>query len=102
MGNGLKERDIENIISASKELPEIEEVLLFGSRAKGIQKNASDVDLAIKGKNITDKITKRLSSKLNEELPLPYFIDVVHYETIRSRELVEHIDRVGKVIYSKY
>jgi uncharacterized protein len=101
MSNGLKDRDIENIIKASRELPEIEEVILFGSRAKGIQKNASDVDLAIKGKNITDKTTKRLSSKLNEELPLPYFIDVVHYETIRNSDLVEHIDRVGKVIYSK-
>ncbi len=75
MGNGLKDRDMENIIRASMELPEIEEVILFGSRAKGTQKMASDVDLAIKGKNITDKTTKRLSSRLNEELPLPYFID---------------------------
>lgn len=84
MGNGLKDRDIENIIRASRELPEIEEVILFGSRAKGIQKNGSDVDLAIKGRNVTDKTTKRFSTKLNEELPLPYFIDIVHYETIRN------------------
>ncbi|MBN1904376.1 MAG: nucleotidyltransferase domain-containing protein [Deltaproteobacteria bacterium] len=101
MENGLKDRDIENIIRASRELPEIEEVILFGSRAKGIQKNGSDVDLAIKGRNITDKTTKRLSSKLNEELPLPYFIDIVNYETIRNQALAEHIDRVGKIIYSK-
>jgi hypothetical protein len=33
MGNGLKDRDTENIIRASMELPEIEEVILFGSRA---------------------------------------------------------------------
>lgn len=101
MGNGLKDRDIENIIRASMELPEIEEVILFGSRAKGTHKNGSDVDIAIKGVSITDKTTKRLNSKLNEELPLPYFIDVVHYETIQNRELVEHIDRAGKVIYKK-
>jgi predicted nucleotidyltransferase len=101
MGNGLKDRDIENIIRASRELPEIEEVILFGSRAKGIQKNGSDVDLAIKGRNVTDKTTKRFSTKLNEELPLPYFMDVVHYETIRNKALAEHIDRVGKIIYSK-
>ena len=101
MGHGLKERDIENINKASRTFPEIEEVILFGSRAKGIHKNASDVDLAIKGKSITDKTTKRLSSKLNEELPLPYFIDIVHYESIRNKALIEHIDRVGEVIYSK-
>lgn len=100
MGHGLKERDIENIISASKELPEIEEVILFGSRAKSTHKKASDVDIAIKGKDISEKTVKRLSSKLNEELPLPYFIDIVHYETIRNNALIEHIDRVGELIYS--
>ena len=101
MGHGLEKRDIENIINASKELPEIEDVILFGSRAKRNHKKASDVDLAIKGKGITDKTTKRFSSKLNEELPLPYFIDIVHYETIRNNNLKEHIDRVGEIIYSK-
>ena len=101
MEHGLNERDIENIVSASGEFPEIEEVILFGSRAKETHKKASDVDLAVKGKNISDKTVKRLSSKLNEELPLPYFIDIVHYETIRNNALIEHIDRVGEIIYSR-
>lgn len=99
MTHWLKNRDIESIIKASEELPEIEEVILFGSRAKRTHKNASDIDLAIKGQGITAKTAKRLSSKLNEERPLPYFIDIVHYEAIRSQDLIEHIDRVGKVIY---
>ena len=101
MGHGLKERVIEYIINASRELPEIEEVILFGSRAKRTHKKASDVDLAIKGKNISEKTVKRLSSILNQELPLPYFIDIVHYETIRNVDLIEHIKRVGEVIYNK-
>ena len=100
MGHGLKERDIENINKASRTFPEIERHHP-GFHAGQIHKNASDVDLAIKGKSITDKTTKRLSSKLNEELPLPYFIDIVHYESIRNKALIEHIDRVGEVIYSK-
>lgn len=101
MNHGLKKRDIENIIKASRELPEIEEVILFGSRAKGTHKKASDVDMAIKGKDISEKTVKRLSARLNEELPLPYFIDVVHYESIGNPDLVEHIDRVGTIIYRK-
>ena len=101
MEHGLNERDIENIIRASEEFPEIEEVILFGSRAKKTHKKASDVDLAIRGKNISDKTIKRLSSKLNEELPLPYFIDIIHYETIQNHDLSDHINRVGKIIYSK-
>lgn len=101
MSYGLKKRDIENIIKATKELPEIEDVILFGSRAKGTHKKASDIDMAVKGKGITDKTVKRLSARLNEELPLPYFIDIVHYETIRNQDLIEHIERVGKIIYRK-
>ena len=101
MEHGLNERDIENIIMASEEFSEIEEVLLFGSRAKRTHKKASDVDLAIKGINISDRTIKRFSSKLNEELPLPYFIDVIHYETIKSTELTDHINRVGKKIYTR-
>ena len=99
MSHGLQQRDIDLIIQAAEELPEIEEVILFGSRAKGNFKKASDIDLAVKGKAVTDITVKRLSSRLNEELPLPYFIDVVHYKSIANPDLVAHIDRIGKVIY---
>ena len=36
----------------------------------------------------------------NEELPLPYFFDVLHYEEIGNENLTGHIDRVGKIVYS--
>ncbi len=101
MSHGLQKRDIEYIIRASRELPEIEEVILFGSRAKGTHKKASDVDMAIKGKEISDKTVKRLSARLNEELPLPYFIDIINYKTIRNQDLIDHIGRVGEEIYRK-
>jgi len=101
MSHELDKRDIDNIIKASRELPEIDEVILFGSRAKKTHNKASDVDLAIKGKKITDRTTKRLSARLNEELPLPYFIDIVHYEIIQNQNLIDHIDRVGEIIYLK-
>ena len=101
MSRGLQQRAIDSITKASEEFPEIEEVVLFGSRAKGNFKKASDIDLAIKGKTITDITVTRLSSRLNEELPLPYFFDVVHYESIGNPDLVGHIDRIGKIIYRK-
>jgi predicted nucleotidyltransferase len=101
MIHGLNEREISNIIKASEGLPEIEEVVIFGSRAKGNFKKASDIDLAIKGKRATDITVKRLSGMLNEEMPLPYFFDVVHYESISNSDLIDHIKRVGTVIYRK-
>lgn len=98
MDSGLTQADINRIKAAIKQFPEIEDVFIFGSRAKGTYKKASDVDLAIKGHTVTSETINRLSALLNEELPLPYFFDVVHYESLSNQLLVEHIDRAGKPI----
>jgi len=98
MNTGLTQADIDRIAAAIKQFPEIDDAVVFGSRAKGSYKKASDVDLAIKGRAVTPEIIQRLNFLLNEELPLPYFFDVVHYESLENRQLVEHIDRVGKSI----
>jgi len=95
MKYGLTDRDFIHINEAIQEFPEIEEVILFGSRAKGNYKKGSDVDLAIKGDRLTYEITTRFADCLNEEKPLPYFFDVVHYEAIADLMLKAHIDRVG-------
>ena len=95
MKYGLIDRDFIHINAAIREFPEIEEVILFGSRAKGNYKKGSDVDLAIKGDRLTYEITLRFADCLNEEKPLPYFFDVVHYEAIAEPMLKVHIDRVG-------
>jgi predicted nucleotidyltransferase len=98
MDTGLTETDISLIAAAIAQFPEIEDALIFGSRAKGSYKKASDVDLAVKGRAVSNETIKRLNFVLNEELPLPYFFDVVHYESLENQLLVEHIDRVGKSI----
>ncbi len=33
------------------------------------------------------------------ESDFPYLADLQYYETIKNRELCEHIDRVGNIIY---
>jgi len=97
---GLTNRDLAQILAALHQFPQIEEALVFGSRAKGNYKPGSDVDLAVKGKNISYQNVTHLSTRLNEDLPLPYFFDVVHYETLDNPALIDHIDRVGKVLYT--
>jgi len=96
---GLLERDLKYIIEAVSKYPEIEEVIIFGSRAMGNYKKGSDVDLALKGEKVERKTVRRLSDDLNEEYPLPYFFDVVNYNDISNEELKEHIDNKGKRIY---
>jgi len=101
MSYGLLERDIETITQAISKFPEISQTILFGSRAKGNYKPGSDVDLAIKGAEISYATVSSLSFMLNEELMLPYFFDIVHYEKITEPKLIQHIDRVGRLFYEK-
>ena len=83
-----------------KRFPEIEEVVIFGSRAMGNFKKGSDVDIAVKGDKVTDDTVTRLTSVLNEELPIPYVIDVLDYASIKNRALLKHIRIYGKKFYS--
>lgn len=101
MKYGLKERDVKNIFYAIKRFSEIETVFVFGSRAIGNYKKGSDVDIAIKGANITNNIVIKLSTILNEELALPYYFDVINYKTIENVNLKKHIDNIGKILYRK-
>lgn len=65
--HGLRENDLHLIIAATKAIPEIEQLFLFGSCAKGTYKPGSDVDLAIKGKAVTYDTVLQLSERLNEQ-----------------------------------
>lgn len=101
MNTGLKKSDLEYIVSKIKQLNEIKKAVIFGSRAKGNFKPGSDIDIAIYGDNITFDTVSKLHSILDEQGPLPYFIDIVDYTHSGYKELKNHIDRVGTVIYKK-
>lgn len=66
---------------------------LFGSRAKGTARPASDIDLALEGPE-DPLVTAAVEGEL-DELPLPYRFDVVSVATIRSQALLDPIARVG-------
>ena len=99
---GLKTRYIDIIKDTLREYPEVEKATIFGSRAMGNFKNGSDIDIAITGEKITTHITSKISFILNEESPMPYFFDIVHYDTIANENLAEHIDQLGVVFYNKF
>lgn len=95
---GLDEENLSLIKSVFEKHPEIREVIIFGSRAKGNYKEGSDIDFALKGKDIDNDLILRIQSEL-EELNSPYFFDVLDYNSIKDASLKEHIDRVGKLFY---
>lgn len=97
---GLSSSNIDKINSVFKQYSEINEVIIFGSRAKGNYRNNSDIDLAIKGNNVNLSILQQIEIKL-DELYIPNSIDLIVFEKIENSELINHINRVGKQFYKK-
>ena len=98
---GISEKSFNLLLESLAKYPEVEEVTIFGSRAKGNFKKGSDIDLAIKGEKCSARLALTLQSYLNEELPIPYMVDVLDYNSLNHQELKEHIDRVGVKLYQQ-
>jgi predicted nucleotidyltransferase len=98
---GLTADDWHKITTSALHFSEVEQLVLFGSRAMGNYKTGSDVDFAIKGRSIPYQTAIRLSEQLNEVLPLPYFFDVVNYADVQEPDLRAHIDRVGITVFNR-
>lgn len=97
---GLTHSDLQSITDVIRSYPQIDEAIIFGSRALNTHKNGSDIDIALKGKEI-GSVASTISGILNDESRLPYFCDVLDYALIDNEDLRNHIDRVGKQIYKK-
>jgi predicted nucleotidyltransferase len=95
---GLKSKTISKINAIFAKYPQVEEVLLYGSRAKGNFKNGSDIDLAIKGKKLTLAIINKINHEI-DNLLLPYSFDVSIIGQINNSDLIDHIKRMGKRFY---
>jgi predicted nucleotidyltransferase len=101
MNFGLSDLTLEKIKNVLVQFPEVEQASIFGSRAKGNNKNGSDIDIAIYGDEVTESIALDINVILNEEKPFPYYFDIVCYPSLKNVELKYHIDRVGKIFYKK-
>lgn len=97
---GLTKEDIESIRAVLSKYHQIEKVLIYGSRAMGNYKPASDIDLTLFGNNIDLSLQTQIEFEL-DDLLLPYKFDVSVYERISNPEFIDHINRVGKVFYQR-
>lgn len=97
---GLRDTDIQKIKFVFERYPTVEKVILYGSRAKGNYRNGSDIDLTLIGDTLDLTMLLRINTEL-DDLLLPYEIDLSVFSEIENTDLVEHINRVGKVFYNK-
>jgi predicted nucleotidyltransferase len=97
---GLKKEVINQINAVFFKYPQIEKAVIYGSRAKGNFKNGSDIDLTLEGVELNLSVINAILIEL-DDLLLPYTFDVSIFNQISNSDLVEHIERVGKVFYMK-
>ena len=96
---GLAEEDIEKLCGVFQRYPQVRQVVVYGSRAKGNYRPGSDIDLTLMG-HLDWQTFNQLEVEL-DDLLLPYQIDLSLYEHIANAELKAHIDRVGKILFTK-
>ncbi len=96
---GLKEDVISNIISVFEKYSDVNEAIIYGSRARGNFRKGSDIDLSLKGK-ISNEILSNILSDI-DELNTPYLFDISIYEKLTSKELISQIDKYGKLFYNR-
>jgi len=96
---GLSERTTERRQQVFVGYPEVREVWLFGSRAKGNAKEGSDIDLSLKGSQLTHRHQLQISEAI-ENLLLPYRVDLSIYDSLPI-PLKEHIQRVGLLFFQQ-
>jgi predicted nucleotidyltransferase len=100
MNYGLKENTISSINQIFSKHPEVEKVLVYGSRAKGNFRNGSDIDLTLQGEKLTLSILNKINIEL-DDLLLPYTFDLSLYHQITDPPFLQHIEEFGQVFYQR-
>ena len=72
------------------------QVILFGSRAKGTERERSDIDIAVRG--VSDILA--LQEEI-EDISTLYKIDLVDLDECKNPLLLEDIVKYGREIYKK-
>ena len=93
---GLDADSLERVQSVFNNFPEVTQVIIYGSRAKGVEKLGSDIDLALKGEDISLNTLLAIENDL-DDLLLPYKFDISIYKNINNIELIRHIQKFGQV-----
>lgn len=91
---GLPEKAIISLRDVFRRHPNIENVILYGSRATGNFRNSSDIDLTLDGDSVEWQEFLAIEREI-DDLLLPWKVDLSLYHQIDNQELREHIDRVG-------
>jgi predicted nucleotidyltransferase len=95
---GLSETVVDKIHAIFQTYPEINHVILYGSRAKGNYTLSSDIDLCIEAAQLNLTQLLKIENQL-DDLCLPWKIDLSLKHKIDNQALLDHVRDVGVVFY---
>lgn len=97
---GLPNAAINSIACVLAKHSNIQQAILYGSRAMGTHRPNSDIDLCLVGPELPLTELLAIETEL-DDLLLPYKIDMSLHRSIDNPALLDHIRRVGVVFYSR-
>lgn len=97
---GITDIEQQKLSSLLAKQPKVKKAIVYGSRAKGCNRRFSDIDLTLIGEELTQQDLCRISLQI-DDLLLPYEFDLSRYNALTNEALKEHINRVGKTIYTQ-
>lgn len=92
---GIRDHVIEEIRMLAEKY-QIEKIYLFGSRARGDYHRTSDIDLAVSGGDFD-----RFALDIDEDTSTLLKFDIVDLNRIVHPELLDAIQKEGRVLYEK-
>lgn len=95
---GLEQKSIEVMNNIFEQYEQIEQVIIYGSRAMGNFRAGSDIDLTIKADRFSFSDVAAIENQI-DDLMLPYKIDISLFHQIEDPDLLAHIKRAGRVFY---
>ncbi len=97
---GLPLHAVEKLCAVFRAYPQVERVILYGSRAKGNYRVGSDIDLTVEGEGLSLAQLLAMESQI-DELLLPWMVDLSLKDHIDNPALLDHIARVGLTFYER-
>jgi uncharacterized protein len=96
----LPAADSEQLLQTISALPQVQRIVLYGSRALGRQRSGSDVDLCLIAPGLSLGELLELGGRL-DDLLLPWRIDLQLDHLITHAGLRQHIQRAGQVVWER-
>lgn len=94
----LMQKEVQKVIDEAKKIPQINRVIIFGSAVTFNCGIDSDLDIAIDAPDVLEDdeflaLTRPIRRALNVDS------DMIHYNSIRNKLLLEQIDSKGVSVY---